>query len=123
MRYDYKESVKQAVKDWIIDELNSGLSSKEDIDFEYVYEACYVQDSVTGNASGSYTFSRYEARNNFFEDENSEEYLDEMISDGIITREELGRHMAESDWEWIDVCIRCNLLFWAVDAAIKEMDF
>ena len=87
--------------------------------YEVVSDACWVEDGVTGNASGSYTFSRWEARNNFFEDEYSDEYISQMIVDGFTTKESVGRAVAESQWELLDVTIRCWLLN---DAIIEILD-
>ena len=91
-------------------------------DYDTVYEACWTDDSVTGNASGSYTFSRVEARKNFFEDSESEDYIYQMVEDGFCTREDVGNWVATSDWERLDVCIRCYLLSEVVQEVIDEMD-
>ena len=119
--YNYKEQIRADVKEWIED-------NKEQIDgldrhdaFKVVYDSCWVDDSVTGNASGSYTFSRYEARQNFFNDEDSEEYIDQMIEDEFTTRESVGRAVQESQWELLDVSIRCWLLCDAVSDVLDSM--
>ena len=87
------------------------------------FEGCWVADEVTGNGSGSYTFSRLEARRNFFEDDDSEDYVSQMVQEGFCTAEEVGKHMASGDWEWLDVCIRCYLLGEVVQEVIDELDF
>ena len=118
--YSYKEQVRADVKEWIEDnkEQIEGLDRHDA--YEVVYESWWVDDSVTGNASGSYTFSRYEARQNFFEDEDSEEYIDQMIEDGFTCRELVGRAVQESQWELLDVSIRCWLLCDAVSDVLDE---
>lgn len=117
----YKEQVRADVREWIENhkEQIEGLDRHDA--YEFVYESCWVDDSVTGNASGSYTFSRWEARRNFFEDDDSEEYIDQMIEDGFTTRESVGRAVQESQWELLDVTIRCWLLCDAVTDLIDEI--
>ena len=118
--YSYKEQVRADVKEWIEDnkEQIEGLDRHDA--YEVVYDSCWVDDSVTGNASGSYTFSRWEARQNFFNDEDSEEYIDQMIEDGFTCRESVGRAVQESQWELLDVSIRCWLLCDAVSDVLDE---
>lgn len=119
--YDYKEAVKSDVREWM-DSNKSEFAGLDRHDaYEVIYDSCWVDDSVTGNASGSYTFSRYEARQNFFNDEDSEEYIDQMIEDGFTTRESVGRAVQESQWELLDVSIRCWLLCDAVTEVLDEL--
>ena len=118
--YNYKEQIRADVKEWIEDnkEQIEGLDRHDA--YEVTYDSCWVDDSVTGNASGSYTFSRWEARQNFFNDEDSEEYIDQMIEDGFTCRESVGRAVQESQWELLDVTIRCWLLCDAVSDVLDE---
>ena len=119
--YSYREQIRSDVREWIENnkEQIEGLDRHEA--FEVVYDACWVDDSVTGNASGSYTFSRFEARKNFFEDDDTDEYIDQMIEDGFTTRELVGRSVQEGQWELLDVTIRCWLLCDAVSDVLDEM--
>ena len=119
--YNYKEQIRADVKEWIEDnkEQVEGLDRHDA--FEVVYDSCWVDDSVTGNASGSYTFSRYEARQNFFGDEDSEEYLDQMCDDGFTDPVQIGKKLIASDYEWLDVSIRCWLLTDAVTDVLDDM--
>ena len=118
--YNYKDQIRADVKEWIEDnkEQIEGLDRHDA--YEVVYDSCWVDDSVTGNASGSYTFSRWEARQNFFNDEDSDEYIDQMIEDGFTTRESVGRAVQESQWELLDVSIRCWLLCDAVSYVLDD---
>ena len=118
--YNYKEQIRADVKEWIEDnkEQIEGLDRHDA--YEVVYDSCWVDDSVTGNASGSYTFSRYEARKNFFEDDDTDDYIDQMIEDGFTTRESVGRAVQEGQWELLDVTIRCWLLCDAVSDVLDE---
>ena len=119
--YSYKEVVRSDVREWIEDnkEQIEGLDRHDA--YDVVYDSCWVADEVTGNASGSYTFSRYEARQNFFNDEDSDDYISQMIEDGFISADELGKKISESNWEYIDLSIRCWLLCDAVSDVLDEM--
>ena len=119
--YSYKDQIREDVKDWIEnnEEQIDGLDRSEA--YEFIYESCWVDDSVTGNASGSYTFSRWKARQNFFNDEDSDEYIYQMNQDGFMSAEEVGHCIETSNWERLDVCIRCWLLSDAVSDALDDM--
>ena len=119
--YDYKEIIKSDVREWM-DDNKDELKGLDRIDmFNVVYDSCWVDDSVTGNASGSYTFSRWEARKNFFEDEDADEYVSQMIEDGFSNEEEIGKLVASSNWEKLDVYIRCWLLNQCVSEIMDEI--
>ena len=119
--YSYKEQVRADVREWIEyhKEQIEGLDRHDA--YEVIYDSCWVDDSVTGNASGSYTFSRYEARQNFFNDEDSDDYIFQMIEDEFMSADELGKKISESNWEYIDLSIRCWLLCDAVTDVLDEM--
>ena len=63
--YNYFEAVKEDVKNYIENEidLQETLLECGDIDslIEKLYDDLWIEDSVTGNGSGSYTFNTYEA--------------------------------------------------------------
>ena len=122
MKYDYLENVKEDVKTAILDnctkeEIKNAFKSLEARDelYEKLYDNLWVDDSVTGNASGSYTFSTYQA----------EEYLChnyDLLEEAL---EEFGE--SESDAlsrgaEHCDVTIRCYLLGSAIKEALDELE-
>ena len=121
MEYNYRESIKSDVREWMA--INE--SDLEGLDrqtcFEVVYDSCWESDSVTGNASGSYTMSRWQARQNFFLDSDSDDYLAEMLEDEFITSADLAEKISESNWEWLDVSIRCWLLNQVVTEIMDEL--
>lgn len=128
--YNYKEAIKQDVKEWVEDHHSEIFDCKNDFSseaayenyvYEYIYDGCFVADSVTGNASGSYTFSRYQARENFFNDPDSDDYIDGLVGDGFADEKRIGCLVRESDWEQIDVLIRCWLLNVIVCEVVDEI--
>ena len=69
MEYDYREVVKEDVIEQIKDgykENSLRLYKEEGRDAleEYLNDELWVDDQVTGNASGSYTFNTWEAEEN-----------------------------------------------------------
>jgi len=96
----YKAEVLSDAEDFIdenIDEYDS---------FSDMYEMLEDDDSVTGNASGSYTFNRETARRSVISVIDSTEFIDMLhVFDIDITN-----FIKNSDWEGLDVLFRCYLL-------------
>ena len=120
MAYNYLEELKSDVKNYI-KEVASDYMDCEDIDElrENLYDNLWDEDSVTGNGSGSYTFNREEAKKYVADN------LDLMVDaykefDSI---EKLVNNLADSDFETIDVTIRCYLLSQALDEVLDDGDF
>lgn len=56
-KYDYKENIKNDIKSYIVD--NDIDVNSDDFDQNELYDNLFCEDSVTGNASGSYTFNTW----------------------------------------------------------------
>lgn len=99
MAYDYREAVKDDVLEYINNEIN--FDTLEELE-EYLNEVLFTEDSVTGNASGSYTFSTYETEENICHN------LD-LLGEAL---EEFGGgcDILKDGAEAADVTIRCYLL-------------
>ena len=122
--YDYFENVKadilEAIENgsysYIIDEYKDeeGEVEKSYI-FDELYDDMWTDDSITGNASGSYTFNTYEA------EENIAHNLD-LLAEAC---EAFGSSMdvLKDGAEACDVTIRCYLLSSALDEALDEIDY
>lgn len=113
--YDYREAVKEDVLEYINDEINfEEFDTLEELE-EHLNEVLFTEDSVTGNASGSYTFSTYKAEENIC---HNMDLLQEALS-------ELGDTEAlvmDFDAEKADVTIRCYLLGECIAAALEEIE-
>ena len=112
MSYDYKAAVRSDVEDWIqdnLDELKDFSSPYYDDVYSYLQDTLFTEDSVTGNGSGSYTFSRALADEYFHGDPKARVYVKELAEEwceeGMI-----GEKALDEEWEWFDVSIRCWLL-------------
>ena len=117
--YNYYEAVKNDVLNYINNEIDIKEALEEannNIDelYENLHEALWVNDAVTGNGSGSYTFNTYRA----------EEYLChnfDLLKEALT---ELGGDLTylEKGAEACDVTIRCYLLGSAILEAIEELN-
>lgn len=62
MEYYYLSAIKEDVKNYIDDEITiSDFSDRDELE-NYLNDELWTCDSVTGNASGSYTMNRLTAR-------------------------------------------------------------
>jgi hypothetical protein len=111
---DYLEEIKEDVKNYI-DENNIIITedNKEEIE-EQLNDDLWAEDSVTGNASGSYTFSTYQAEENIV---HNLDLLQEALENFGYT----DINILEKGAEWCDVTIRCYLLSQAISEVIEEI--
>lgn len=111
-RYDYYEEVKNDVINYINDEIDfTDFTSKSKL-IEYLYDTLFIEDSVTGNASGSYFFNAYKAEEAIC---HNGDLIEEAYS-------EFGGTPDYNDPETIDVTIRCYILPMVIEEAIEEVD-
>ena len=103
--YNYYEEVLKAVEEAAEDSYTPEMLEPVDLDdySEKLNDALWIDDSVTGNASGSYFFNSYEA----------EEALAGNWKLAAEAMEEFGLdkiNAVEKGAEWVDVMVRCYLL-------------
>ena len=117
--YDYLEAMKQDIMDYIRNEVNTNeFSSREGLE-ESLYDDLWTVDSVTGNASGSYTFNRWTAMDYVTD---NMDLLEDAISEYGISAETVGEKFLEANFEYFDVTIRCYMLSQAISAALDDME-
>ena len=110
MKYDYREAMREDVKN-ALEEMDTTGKTEGDI-----YDELWIDDSVTGNASGSYTFNSFKAR----------EYVagnEDLLAEAL---EEFGAGDSEykkalTDPEYADVTIRCYLLAEVLSEVLSEV--
>ena len=114
-RYDYLEAVTTDVKEAILEHINDwDFNDREELE-EIAKDELWIDDAVTGNASGSYYCNSYSAEEALCHNwDLLEEAADEFEQD----IDELFRAGAET----ADVTIRCYLLGQAISAAIDELE-
>lgn len=114
--YNYYEAVKDDVREYIENEinLNEWKGNRERLE-EKLNDDLWTCDSVTGNASGSYTFNAWEAEENLCHNlDLLEEALDEFGSDK--------GYLLENGAEAADVTIRCYLLGSTIAEVLNELE-
>ena len=112
-RYNYLEQVKADVKEWINDhDITVNEDNREEVE-QSLNDEFWTAGSVTGNGSGSYTFSRWQAEENLCHNmELLGEALSEFGCDGSYL---------EQGAEACDVTIRCYLLGQAIGEVLDEI--
>lgn len=122
MAYNYFEAVKDDVKQAIEDNYNVADYPDRDEFEQTLNDDLWVDDSVTGNGSGSYTFNRDQAKEYLFDSNDGLNLLREAVSDFGIDAETVVDHFMSEDWEWFDVTIRCYVLGQAIGEALDEIE-
>ena len=114
--YDYYEAVKEDVLKYIEEEVDTDGIDFEELETQ-LYDDLFTEDSVTGNASGSYTFSRAQAQEYV---EENKDLIHEMCSE-FGCEERVKDWWLSDDYESIDVSIRCYVLGNAISSALEEL--
>lgn len=118
--YDYRENVMDDIRTYIENEiaLSDWTDDRDGLE-EQLNDVLFCEDSVTGNASGSYTFCRNTAREYVSDNLGLlAEACEEFGADTSI----IGEKFLDSDYEWMDVTIRCYLLGQCISDVLDEME-
>ena len=114
-KYNYLEQVTEDAKEAILENIEYwDFTDREELE-EVAHDELWVDDSVTGNGSGSYFFSTWKA----------EEALCHNLDLLNEACEEFGEDIGEAvkqGAEACDVTIRCYLLGQAIAAALDELE-
>lgn len=115
--YSYPENVKNDIKEYINDELDTGtfglLVQGDEDTIEDIRDTLFNEDSVTGNMSGSYTMNTRKAEENLV---GNWDLLEEAINEF-----DLHVNPIKKGGEWCDSLIRCYLVDWCFSEAFKEI--
>lgn len=103
--YNYYESVKEDIKEY--------LRNTDERDEQKLYDDMFIDDSITGNGSGSYTFSTYQAEENLC---HNMDLLQEALEAFGDTNTDILQNP-----EACDVTIRCYLLGQLLGEALEEI--
>jgi len=127
MTYDYREAVKADILealnngdyDYILNDdeykdENGALVADDDL-YQALYDEMWIDDSITGNGSGSYTFNTYKAESNLCHN------LDLLADacDYFGSNTDILKDGAEA----CDVTIRCMLLGECLSEALEIYSF
>lgn len=118
-KYNYYKNVYADVRQYISDNIKlSDYYDEEDNSFDLselsdkLNDRCWIADSVTGNASGSYTCNSWQAEEYLSHNWN---LMEEAASEGFEPQSRLNPEA------W-DVCIRCYLLPQVIADICEELE-
>lgn len=114
--YDYREAMTEDVKEWIKEniDLTEWTEDREGLE-QQLNNDLWTEDSITGNASGSYYCNSYNAEESIAHNwDLLNKALDEFGQNNI--------NVIEKGAEWADVTIRCYLLGFVISDVLDEME-
>lgn len=113
--YDYRYNVCEDIRNYIEEHnIKVTADNRQDL-YNDLYDDLFISDSVTGNASGSYTFNAYRA----------EEYICHNLDLLGEALNEFGcdtSYILERGAESCDVTIRCYLLGECLSIVLDELE-
>lgn len=117
MSYNYYEAVKSDVLNAIRE---YDFSEFEDLDEfrEKLNEDLWINDSVTGNGSGSYTFNCRTAQGYVLDNID----LLHEAAEALGSKEQFSRWLWNEEYESLDVSIRCYMLPPRIDDVLEELE-
>ena len=112
--YNYLENIKADVKEYIDNEINlKDFSDREELE-EKLNDTLWTEDSVTGNASGSYYCNSWKA-------EEALAHNWDLLAEAM-KEFDCEVDLLEKGAEWADVTIRCYLLGQVIGEVLDEME-
>ena len=124
-KYDYREAIKKDVREYIAENWSKAEAIEcikaggRDQMEEQLNDDLWLCDSVTGNASGSYTFNRAKAEE--YVKDNLALCIDALQEFGV-DEKTFGEKVYNEEWEYLDVIIRCNLLCEAISNVLDGLE-
>lgn len=118
-RYNYLEAMKEDIKTYLEDNFEYKYSDMDRDELEEsLRDDLWIEDSITGNGSGSYTFNREEAKEYVVD---NMELCVEALEGFCVEASEIAKRFLSEDWEYFDVTIRCFNLSYAISEVLDEM--
>lgn len=119
MSYNYMNAMTEDIRDYITENINrEDYTEDRDGLEEYLNDTLWTEDSVTGNASGSYTFNRETAKEYVLD---NTDLLKEAYTE-FGQKEKIADVICDEDWESADVTIRCYLLGQAIAEVLDDLN-
>lgn len=119
MSYNYMNVMAEDIRAYITENINREDYTEDRNGLEdYLNDTLWTEDSVTGNASGSYTFSRETAKEYVLD---NTDLLKEAYTE-FGQREEIVEVICDENWETADVTIRCYLLGASISEVLDDLD-
>lgn len=117
--YNYREAVKSDIlvyikENYTPEEIREELADRDDWE-QSLNNDLWVDDSVTGNASGSYYCNAWKA-------EEAIAHNWDLLNDALLEFGCTDCNPIEKGAEWCDVTIRCYLLGECIAAALDDLE-
>lgn len=122
-KYDYYNAMNEDIRDYIREnyteeEIRENLENRSTWE-EELNDDLWTEDSVTGNASGSYTFNSWRAKE--YVTDNGD-LLREALRDFCEDSETIAEKFLDEEWEYFDVTIRCYILGSVIYQVLDEIE-
>jgi len=115
--YNYYEAMQEDIKNYLQDnEIDVEAVDRGELETK-LNDDLWVCDSVTGNASGSYTFNRWQSEQ--YIKDNLPLLCEAMSEFGQLDL--LGEKLSDLEYEFLDVTIRCYILGSCIASVLDEL--
>ena len=116
---NYLEETKQNIREWMeLEDFTFNGQDREEVE-ERLNDDFWINDSITGNASGSFTFNSYKAQENVLEDIDT---LRDACAEFDVDAKTIGEKFLNEEWEWMDVTCRCYVLGQAIAEVLDDLE-
>ena len=124
-KYNYYEAMKEDIKNYIAENYTAEELTENLLDIdnfsEKLNDDLWITDSVTGNGSGSYTFSRATAKDYILSDSGNIDLLREALKEFCIDGDTIAEKFLSEEWEHFDVTVRCYILGSVIYEVLEDM--
>lgn len=122
-KYDYIESMKRDILDYIADEIDrADYDSRDELETA-LNDDLWPEDAITGN--GAWGYGKYHE----IPDETIRDYVrdnidlcKESLREFEVTAETIAEKFFDDDYSYFDCTIRCYCLNWAINKALDELE-
>jgi hypothetical protein len=119
----YLEQIKEDIRNYIEEnyttkEISEKMEDRVEFE-ETLNDELWIDDAVTGNGSGSYTFDRSKAQAFVLADI---ETVQEALREFCVDADTIAKKFLESDWEYFDVTARCYVLGMGISEVLDEIE-
>lgn len=124
-KYNYYEAMKEDIKNYIAENYTREELDEKMLDLdnfsEDLNDDLWTVDSVTGNGSGSYTFSREKAKDYILSDSDNVNLLREALKEFCIDGDTIAEKFLSEEWEYFDATVRCYILGSVINNVLEDL--
>ena len=124
-KYNYYAAMKEDIKSHIAENYTPEQLSEKMLDFddfsEELNDDLWMDDGVTGNGSGSYTFSRATAKDYILSGSDNVDLLREALNGFCVDGDTIAEKFLSEEWEYFDVTIRCYILGGVINNVLEDL--